>query len=245
MYIIKALRKIDTSKRALLFSLKVAVLATIGANILSFIYFPTDEYIRNLPIIMTIPILLGAGLSLSISVKMKKINWMTKQLRHALDHDNLTGVMTRERFYQALDELALPGIVMLVDIDNFKSVNDTHGHFVGDVALVQVASLLQSNVRRNDLVCRYGGEEFILFFPATDRSSAIGIAERVRKQIANTPVICGDVTLNVTISMGVSNLGQDEEFDRALRRADTMMYRAKDKGRNRLCSDHDDLTPPT
>ena len=241
MAITKALRKINTSKRALIFSLKVAVLATIGTNIISFIYLPNDEYIRNLPIIMAIPILLGAGLSLGFSVKMKKINRMTKQLRHALDHDNLTGVMTRERFYQALDELGLPGIVMVVDVDNFKSVNDTYGHFVGDVALVQVANLLGSNVRNNDLVCRYGGEEFILFFPATDRSAAIRIAERVRKKIASTSVICGEVTLNVTISIGVSNLEQGEDFDTALRRADTMMYRAKSKGRNRLCSDHDGL----
>ena len=126
------------------------------------------------------------------------------------------------------------GLVM-IDIDHFKSVNDTHGHPVGDVVLREVARVVASQVRTVDRVARYGGEEFALILVQTDVANAIDVAQRVCRTVAAQPIMATDtVTLPVTVSAGIAMLPGDARTEAALTAAaDKALYAAKRGGRNR------------
>ncbi len=122
----------------------------------------------------------------------------------------------------------------MVDIDHFKTFNDTNGHAAGDLALQQVARLLRENVRPNDRVYRYGGEEFCVLLPETDATEAAQVAERVRRAVEGATIPGGEHQPGgrVTISVGVADtaLGHDDLVERA----DAALYGAKESGRNRV-----------
>jgi len=129
---------------------------------------------------------------------------------------------------------------LIIDVDFFKTINDTHGHDVGDLVLKQFAQRLSVNVRGLDLACRYGGEEFVVVMPDTDVAFAYSIAERLRQEIADNPfdVVPGADPLSLTISIGVtSSEGKDDNADALLKRADQALYRAKNEGRNRVVAE--------
>ena len=128
-----------------------------------------------------------------------------------------------------------PMALMMIDIDHFKAINDTHGHAAGDKALRMVADRLAMHMRGVDLIARYGGEEFVVVMPDTDLKTASAIAERVRGLVAAEPVVAGAAELTLTVSIGVASL-QDEDADGMLllSRADEALYAAKRGGRNRV-----------
>ncbi len=176
--------------------------------------------------------------------------WITllfrKQRDEALelvDRDELTHVLSRRALYRKLQQLCamasdheISGIALLfIDIDHFKRVNDTYGHAVGDECLREVARLIQSELRQGDLLGRYGGEEFVVVLPGSDREDALGIAERVRKRAAATAVSIGGHSLRAHVSIGVaSSNGWRADPAALLRQADAAMYAAKSEGRNRV-----------
>jgi two-component system cell cycle response regulator len=124
-----------------------------------------------------------------------------------------------------------------MDIDHFKSVNDTHGHDIGDEVLREFANRISANIRGIDLACRYGGEEFVVVMPDTDVDFAYTIAERLRHSVETTPfeISRAPETLKVTISIGIAaSLGGDDNAEKLLHRADQALYRAKREGRNRV-----------
>jgi two-component system cell cycle response regulator len=123
-----------------------------------------------------------------------------------------------------------------MDIDHFKSVNDTHGHDIGDEVLREFANRISANVRGIDLACRYGGEEFVVAMPDTDVDFAYAIAERLRKSVETTPfeISRAPGALNVTISIGIAVSMSDDNSEKLLHRADQALYRAKREGRNRV-----------
>jgi two-component system cell cycle response regulator len=124
-----------------------------------------------------------------------------------------------------------------MDIDHFKSVNDTHGHDIGDEVLREFANRISANIRGIDLACRYGGEEFVVVMPDTDVDFAYTIAERLRKSVETTPIEISRApgALNVTISIGIAaSAGGDDNAEKLLHRADQALYRAKREGRNRV-----------
>jgi two-component system cell cycle response regulator len=124
---------------------------------------------------------------------------------------------------------------MMLDIDNFKQINDSYGHAVGDEVLQEFAQRCQRSVREVDLVGRYGGEEVVIFLPETDSTTAMHIAERLRACIEQTPMQVAEQILNVTVSIGVSRKdGNTLELETLIARADQAMYIAKHKGRNRV-----------
>lgn len=132
-----------------------------------------------------------------------------------------------------------PISVLIVDIDYFKSVNDTYGHDVGDEVLREFGERLARNVRGIDLACRYGGEEFVVVMPDTDVKLANSVAERLREDVAGQPFpVSADVgAINMTASIGVTALlSPGESGDQFLKRADRALYRAKREGRNRVVS---------
>jgi two-component system cell cycle response regulator len=160
--------------------------------------------------------------------------------------DELTGLYNRRYFDRHLSvmldrarEQQRDMAVMLIDLDYFKSVNDTHGHDVGDVVLKEFAGRLRRNVRGVDLACRFGGEEFVVLMPDTDYRHAQGIAERVRTAVAERLFDAGSSReLPITVSVGLAlNESADDTPDMLLKRADIALYRAKREGRNRVVFD--------
>ncbi len=132
-----------------------------------------------------------------------------------------------------------PLTLMVVDIDHFKNVNDTYGHASGDIALKHTVDVLNQNLREYDQVGRYGGEEFVVLLPSTDKSSAWGIAERIRSSIQYSPAIISDAeTIPLTVSIGLAEVRNGNETPLSLfERADKALYTAKQKGRNRVIFD--------
>lgn len=130
--------------------------------------------------------------------------------------------------------------MLMMDIDHFKSINDTYGHKGGDDALVEVARRLNAELRDYDTVGRYGGEEFAVILPFPASENAAIVAERLRRSIADTPFIIEGHSVPITISIGVAATGADVfESDRLLRAADQALYHAKEAGRNHVAFDGD------
>ena len=163
-----------------------------------------------------------------------------RKLKMAVTRDPLTSLANRghlnsqlDSMFEAIAETEEPSnlSVIFLDIDRFKSINDTYGHDVGDRVLIDLANYLQHETYSGEVVCRYGGEEFVLLCPDTDLDQAIRRAERLRKGIAETEL----GGLNVTASLGVSQHQQNDVPADLLKRADQCLYEAKQTGRNKTC----------
>lgn len=161
--------------------------------------------------------------------------------------DGLTGLQNRRYLESHLSTLVEQArdrskalAALIVDLDFFKAVNDTYGHDAGDEVLREFARRLRKNVRGIDLTCRYGGEEFVIVMPETDRAQAYAIAERLRQRVAGEPflVLGGAKAVDVTISVGVATLDHHEDTpETILKRADNALYLAKRGGRNKVVAD--------
>jgi len=128
--------------------------------------------------------------------------------------------------------------VLMLDIDHFKVVNDTHGHGVGDQVLIEVARRIQSQTRQTDFLARYGGEEFVVVLPETNMEIAHKVCDRILHSVRGMPVVCDEgCCIPVTISIGISRRQpEDEDAMQILARSDIAMYDAKRSGRNRCCA---------
>jgi len=123
--------------------------------------------------------------------------------------------------------------ISVVDVDKFKSVNDTFGHIVGDEVLRQIAHQLRDGIRHPDVAGRYGGEEFLILLPNANQKAASEQAERLCKRIRETVVTVDNHDIKISVSIGIAQYRADESWDSLLNRADNAMYKAKDKGRDR------------
>ena len=161
--------------------------------------------------------------------------------------DALTGLFNRRYMESHLGTLieqaaarGKPLSALILDIDYFKAINDTHGHDAGDDVLRDFAIRIKRSIRGIDLACRYGGEEFVIIMPETDMAVAAMVAERLRRRIAAEPfaIAQGSRQIPVTISIGIAGLrGKDDTAAALLKRADQALYRAKRDGRNRVVPD--------
>ena len=169
-----------------------------------------------------------------------------QRLFHSSVNDQLTGAFNRRYIDERLEsELAYAKrhrtnlSVALLDLDRFKSVNDTYGHQVGDAVLQHLSKLAQHELRTEDVFGRYGGEEFIIIARNVDVNGAFCIADRIRSVLALSPIEIGDELLHVTVSAGCASL--DCTLDRTLAElvglADRRLYAAKHAGRNRVVID--------
>lgn len=160
--------------------------------------------------------------------------------------DQLTGLHNRRYMSRHLDTLIdnakrseKPIAFLIMDIDHFKSVNDTYGHDVGDEVLKEFASRVSANIRGIDLACRYGGEEFVVVMPDTDMQLALTVAERLRGSVEKSPfaISCSPGKLPITVSVGIAgSQGGKDTAQALLHRADQALYCAKREGRNRVVS---------
>lgn len=161
--------------------------------------------------------------------------------------DPLTGLYNRRYMENHLSALVSqasargkPLTALVIDIDYFKAINDTHGHDAGDDVLREFATRIRKSIRGIDLACRYGGEEFVIIMPETDMAIATIVAERLRRRIASEPFTIqqGSGAISVTISVGIATLDAvDDSAASILKRADQALYRAKRDGRNRVVAD--------
>lgn len=156
--------------------------------------------------------------------------------------DLLTGLPNRRGFDllagQAIQDARRhqsPLCALLLDLDHFKALNDTHGHLAGDQVLRAFADQLRENLRQSDIVCRWGGEEFILLLKDTHLEQARQIAEKIRAQADALPGAAGRPAPAFTVSIGISALQADDDLAPLLARADRALYRAKQSGRNQVC----------
>jgi diguanylate cyclase (GGDEF)-like protein/PAS domain S-box-containing protein len=190
---------------------------------------------------------LATGMDISERKKLQR------ELERQARLDFLTGLLNR-RYFIELAKMELSRLqryggelsLIMFDIDRFKGVNDTHGHKVGDQVLQKIAQVSHDSVREIDLVGRFGGEEFVVLLPHTNRQQAVEAAERLRHAIAKGAVILNNgEPLHFTASFGVVTIdgGPEEQssIDELLIRADKAMYRAKEEGRNRVCEESGDF----
>ncbi|MBA2627857.1 MAG: diguanylate cyclase [Gemmatimonadales bacterium] len=166
-----------------------------------------------------------------------------EKLRHLAETDPLTNTYNRraltEKLEQEMDRAARYATLltcMMIDIDNFKQINDTHGHLVGDVILRQLAALLKREQRSPDVVARYGGEEFVVLLPETSITESRNFAERILKRVASYDFGEPGTPVHVTISIGLASYPNEKVTDgnSLLQLADNHLYRAKSEGRNRF-----------
>ena len=167
-----------------------------------------------------------------------------RQLHADLRTDTLTGLFNYRHFSEALEtemertqRSRVPTSLLILDIDFFKKVNDTWGHEVGNQALQHIAALLKQQVRKLDIPCRYGGEEFAVILPSTPLVAAMDVAERLRHTIEQNPLLFTEGELKITVSIGAESYreGMLLSGDEFFHLADGYLYQAKQDGRNRVC----------
>ena len=167
-----------------------------------------------------------------------------RKLLHLATTDSLTSLANRTRFLDVFERERNHAIrngsdltLLLLDLDHFKQVNDNHGHDVGDEVLKYVSATISHRLRKTDLACRLGGEEFGVLLPGASLERAISIAETIRKNIADVPYTRADKLIALSVSIGVSEYGQDgRDLESLYAVADGHLYRAKACGRNRIRS---------
>lgn len=175
------------------------------------------------------------------SDELKRVN---EELRRLSITDPLTGLYNRREFEQLMSTDILlslrhnePNSLLIVDIDLFKKINDTYGHAVGDRVLRQLAALLTENLRRSDVLCRLGGEEFVVLCRRANREKAMLVAENIRRVVEGYEFQTGEQKLKITISLGIASIPNDDNArttDELFQQADSALYYSKAKGRNRV-----------
>lgn len=179
-----------------------------------------------------------------IKIEIEERKRLEKDLKEMAHTDSLTGVMNRRHFFKrANNEISRhqrfnhPMAILMLDIDHFKSVNDTFGHPAGDKVLKSLTSLLKNKLRKVDLIARIGGEEFAVLLVETPETRAIKIAHRILKSVKQKQITYGDQTISISVSIGVSPTlmtDKKETVENLISRADSALYRAKNSGRNTI-----------
>lgn len=170
-----------------------------------------------------------------------------RQLHAVASIDFLTGALNRRRMTERLYEevsrferYGSPFSLILGDIDHFKDFNDNYGHAAGDVALKHIVSTIVTNIRGSDLLCRWGGEEFLIMLPDTGYEEAILVAEKLKTSIGNSCFLYDDMEdIQITMSFGVSEYTHEKNLDHNIIQADDALYQAKNTGRNRVIGFND------
>ncbi len=163
-------------------------------------------------------------------------------IQKKIEYDDLTSLLTYESFRSALvweidnaKEHKQHFTIIMMDLDNFKKVNDTHGHLMGSYVLSEIGSLIRKKLRQFDISARYGGEEFVSYLPETSHSEAFIAAERLRIAIEKNVFSYNNIKLNITISMGISEFPKNgKKLDKLVAAADEVLYKAKQEGKNRV-----------
>lgn len=201
------------------------------------------ELTRAILVDVFVPIGLAVPMLLFLTIKLRELAIAHYDLARLASMDSLTQVLNRGAFTALVegylkqleaDEVAARGALLVVDADNFKSINDRFGHDSGDEALKLIAGSISSTLRTTDLVGRIGGEEFAVFLPGSSPIHAESVAERIRQSIANTEFIPKGERHSLSVSVGGALFDRQLSFGDLFRLADQQLYSAKKQGRNRV-----------
>ena len=184
-------------------------------------------------------VLSAAAALLAVSLKNAEL---FREIRENSVRDGLTGCFNRTHAIEVLDaELRrarrskLPLSLLMFDLDNFKNINDRHGHLCGDAVLAAIGAIMKAELRGSDVKCRYGGDEFMVILPDTPVGGARQVSDNLRRAIAERPVVWNDGQITVTASFGITAVNTADHDPRsAIARADSALYRAKQVGRNAI-----------
>lgn len=175
-----------------------------------------------------------------------EIRRRSQEIEFEAVRDGLTGLYNRKAYNEKIEETLahvrrydIKASLMICDIDYFKTINDTFGHKVGDLALKKLASLLKERLRSNDFISRYGGEEFVIILPHTDIKGALKAGEGIRSYIDKSIFSYKSQTIPLTISVGISSFMRDDNESTVFERADKALYTAKRSGRNSVRTEED------
>jgi len=175
----------------------------------------------------------------------KELKDTKDELRHLAFTDSMTNLYNRRYFIEASETILNLAIrnktesfVIIIDIDDFKQVNDSYGHKIGDDVIILCANKFKELTRDSDLICRWGGEEFTILFPEINLDGALKIAEKIRLAIENIEIVLADNTeIKFTISIGLSQITSDDmDIHASIARADEALYNAKETGKNKVCT---------
>ncbi len=235
-YIGKSLNDIDGTKY------NTALLDMDAMNLTAYMAWSKNETKSSVYIHILVVSLLWGMIVLFILFISERWQHM-KTINESAIRDPLTNVYTRLYMKEAIPPLLsshdrrkiLNFGAILFDLDFFKNINDQYGHAAGDYVLKRVSSVLLSEIRKSDIPIRYGGEEFLILVPSEKRTDVIGLAERIRLKISNLEITYKHQLLSITISGGVSERLPNEQIESLIDRADTFLYKAKERGRNQIC----------
>jgi diguanylate cyclase (GGDEF)-like protein len=178
----------------------------------------------------------------AVAKRTEALQILNEKLKVLASRDSLTGTLNRGSFFETAQHLLelsqrqkLSASFVLMDLDHFKIVNDTYGHFIGDKVLIHFINTIQNFLRKSDLIGRVGGEEFAIFLPNTGINDAFLIADKIRKVIGNSILEVDGKKITYTVSLGIESLEpKDHLIQDLFKRADLKLYGAKDKGRDRV-----------
>ncbi|MBO6511418.1 MAG: GGDEF domain-containing protein [Roseibium sp.] len=181
-----------------------------------------------------VPLIIAPVASLWAANIILALHRSNLRLEHLLLHDPMTGLLNRTAFFDFFDteQNDTGGTVLMLDIDKFKSINDTFGHQVGDLVIKQAANVMSENTPQNGKVARLGGEEFAIFLPDRPINKGLALAEKIRSAFEVELREVGPDKVSCTISIGVDYRNDGEPIDTVLNRADKALYLAKNSGRN-------------
>lgn len=229
----------------------IVAVALVSANALAFVFYTLffeDRLLLDLVFTSVIVITVGWPLAHYFMRQQGELRKMTARLRRAVRFDDLTGLSNRKTFISEATALIGfarkdrgAGALLFLDVDRFKSINDTFGHAVGDRVLKSLATAIRGCIREGDLAGRLGGEEFAVFLVDADREEARRISERIRLTVRE---IAGGLGLDdrvITISIGLAMHSPREDIDETLKQADHNLYAAKRRGRDLVVDDDPDL----
>lgn len=237
-----AMATLNTSKKPWL-TRGVGLLVVLEL-VLIYAFFPEKSSIYpstgNAPLFFLLMSVMTGVALMFVLLRLKSIQIkQSKRLQKQIYNDALTGLYNRHFVYELLDyELEMmkktrsPFCLCFADVDYFKKVNDTYGHQVGDEVLKDIADVLTNNLRKSDVICRWGGEEFVVVLPRCDIVQAPQVIEKVKKALNDK--VMSSKQISITMSFGIVSLSNEEPIECILKRADDLLYLAKENGRNRI-----------
>ncbi|CAM3970495.1 MULTISPECIES: GGDEF domain-containing protein [Pseudoalteromonas] len=215
------------------------IAAFISADYFEIYEYNSPELVFRIILCFFIVVLLSGFYEFFRESHSKKIIALAKENETLATKDPLTGLPNRRYTIDYINELNKPKhaplSIVLFDIDDFKKINDTYGHSVGDQALVHLASIFTDICCSKDIIARWGGEEFLLVLENTTENAAIKIADTLRLKIQNTAMNIENQSVHFTISGGVKEISPADSIDSAINSADNNLYRAKNNGKNQIC----------
>ena len=225
--------QIVTARHVWLITTSVTAMACAIVAAVIILFYPQPQWRFELTLWLGTTIAIWVPVTYFMALKMRENAVLNEELQHLLNHDQLTDTATRDHFFAQMRQAPrVEGVALMADIDHFKKVNDTYGHFAGDAVIKAVATAMQDNLRPDDLVCRFGGEEFMIFLPDRSHDDGLKSAETLRALVSEVAVMFGKQRIQVTMSIGGAVKQADKSIDVAIREADAALYRAKNNGRD-------------